>query len=360
MKNIFAIAALLLCLSAKSQNTDYLIFDKLEHDFGNIHEEDNTAKIRFWFTNKSEIPIWIVKVETSCGCTTPEWTKDTIQPGGRGYVDAIYDTKNRVGPFSKNVMVYPNVPNYYRFLKITGTVIGKPEPEYQQSEYAMGYGNMAFSKTTITFNPLFNNQKASATIKVINVNEFPLKIKDIADKPDYAEVVFSKKELGPHDSLTITISVDGSKIKDYGEVFSSFMINTNDMLYPEKFIFLIINVKEFFPKMSAKQLKETPTATISDNSSLNLGKLTEGAIVRKTITVTNTGKSDLIIHKLFPNCSCIEASINTMVIKPGEQANINIKYDTIMQSPGMHRKWIKLITNDPKQTESSISINLEL
>ena len=67
-----------------------VVFNKLVHDFGDITKNDGDQSYTFEFTNKGSHPVIIQKVTTSCGCTTPSWTKEPVAPGKKGYVTATY------------------------------------------------------------------------------------------------------------------------------------------------------------------------------------------------------------------------------------------------------------------------------
>ena len=113
---------LLLVLSiysmAQAQMLNVVKIKKLLHDFGSIKEESERVSTVFSFQNISQSPIYITKVETSCGCTTPEYSKDTIMPGDTGYVRAIYETRGRGGDFHKNLFVYFNQKDLFQSLMI--------------------------------------------------------------------------------------------------------------------------------------------------------------------------------------------------------------------------------------------------
>ena len=44
----------------------------------------------FKFSNIYKEDLHIVGVRSSCGCTTPNWTKEPIQPGGKGTIDVQF------------------------------------------------------------------------------------------------------------------------------------------------------------------------------------------------------------------------------------------------------------------------------
>src|SRR5450759_5407683 len=93
-----------------------------EHDFGTFKEEAGRQTFDFMVTNTGTDPLVIQNVVASCGCTTPEWTKQPIPAGGKGKVTAIYDPKDRPGQFSKTLSVYTNTKPEVVVLVIKGEV----------------------------------------------------------------------------------------------------------------------------------------------------------------------------------------------------------------------------------------------
>ncbi len=61
-----------------------MTFEEKEFDFGNI-EQNTPQEHTFVFTNTGEAPLIITNASSSCGCTVPDYPKDTpIQPGEKG------------------------------------------------------------------------------------------------------------------------------------------------------------------------------------------------------------------------------------------------------------------------------------
>ncbi len=75
--------------------------------FGNIYEGD-TLRYTYHFTNTGNLPLKIINVNASCGCTTPEWSKELVQPGEKGFVKIKFDSQGRTGLNSKTVTIYAN------------------------------------------------------------------------------------------------------------------------------------------------------------------------------------------------------------------------------------------------------------
>ena len=108
---------------ALEETESTIAFDKYKHDFGTINESDGKVSAIFTFTNLSNSPLVISKVEASCGCTTPEWTQEPVAPGAQCYVKATYDPTNRIYFFERSLTVYSNGFPSKIVLIIKGTVI---------------------------------------------------------------------------------------------------------------------------------------------------------------------------------------------------------------------------------------------
>lgn len=76
------------------------------HDFGVI-PQGKPATYAFVLTNQSNKPFELEHVSASCGCTTPEWTKGVIPPGGKTTITVGYNAAAE-GKFEKTVTLAYN------------------------------------------------------------------------------------------------------------------------------------------------------------------------------------------------------------------------------------------------------------
>lgn len=103
-------------------------FDEMSHDFGNISEKGGPVTYEFTFTNTGDEPLVIVSVNTSCGCTRPEFPKKPIKPGQSDKIKVTYLPDGRPGEFNKTVRVRTNASRPKNVsLKINGVVIPATE-----------------------------------------------------------------------------------------------------------------------------------------------------------------------------------------------------------------------------------------
>ena len=105
---LFIIVCTIVNMVYAQQSDTTVVFNKLTHDFGVIAENDGSQSYSFEFTNKGTDPVMIQKVVSSCGCTTPDWSKEPVAPGGKGYVKVTYKPSG-VTTFNKSITV--NIAN---------------------------------------------------------------------------------------------------------------------------------------------------------------------------------------------------------------------------------------------------------
>ncbi len=111
-----------------------LSFDKNEHDFGNINEGD-VVETAFSFTNIGNSDLKILDARGSCGCTVPEYPKNTpIAPGETGQIKVKFDSSNKPGKQTKTVTLTTNTERGREILRIKTMV--NPDPVKEQQRQA--------------------------------------------------------------------------------------------------------------------------------------------------------------------------------------------------------------------------------
>ncbi len=121
MKKTTLYIALFFLLSSFIQKPN-ISFEVNEHNFGDVKENDGKVSYKFMFTNNGQNALKILSVKPSCGCTTPDWSKNEIKPGKNGYVIAEYNPKGRPGVFRKSLSVITS-DNKRSLIFIKGKVI---------------------------------------------------------------------------------------------------------------------------------------------------------------------------------------------------------------------------------------------
>jgi hypothetical protein len=103
---------------------EVLVLKETAHDFGQIPQGKPVYHF-FEVSNSGKEPMVITNVQTSCGCTTPEWSKDPVPPGATAKIKVGYNAAAE-GHFEKYITIYYN-QNLNKQVKISGNVWKGPE-----------------------------------------------------------------------------------------------------------------------------------------------------------------------------------------------------------------------------------------
>lgn len=98
-------------------------FDSKTYNFGQI-VKGQIVEHTYFFTNTGNIDLVIDEVDPSCGCTTPEWTKEPVKPGEKGKIRVKFDTQHQsYGNKTKQVAVYSNTVPSRNLLQFSAQVV---------------------------------------------------------------------------------------------------------------------------------------------------------------------------------------------------------------------------------------------
>lgn len=111
-----------LAQNASAQSWADKMFKEKTHDF-RIVGRGTKSEYHFDFTNLYEEDVHVSAVRTSCGCTTPTLTKETVKTHDTGSVVATFNTNTFIGQKSATVTVVFDRPKYAEVqLKVKGFI----------------------------------------------------------------------------------------------------------------------------------------------------------------------------------------------------------------------------------------------
>lgn len=127
-KIVFLLTCFSAFLMAGAQVTpvpeEVLVVKESEHDFAAI-PQGKPVYYTFEIVNSGKTALKLDDVHASCGCTTPEWNRDPIEPGATAKIKVGYNAAAE-GPFEKYITITYNT-NQTKSIKIKGTVWKAPE-----------------------------------------------------------------------------------------------------------------------------------------------------------------------------------------------------------------------------------------
>ena len=343
MKFIISILSFFIAFHLSAQPK--ISFDKTQHDFGKVKEADGTVSYNFTFKNTGTSPLIIQDVKTTCGCTTPEWTRQPISPGNTGSIKVTYDVKGRPGVIDRSITVHNNSVSSPVTLNIVGEVISV---EKRQTEtFRFPVGTIRLDNMHVAFNRIYTYDKPSHMVTAYNPNQDAVKI-TFTNLPAHIKTEVNPAIIRKGEKAVIKITYDAAKKKGWGYETDHISLILNDNMTKEYKLTVTATIEEDFSRWTNTQLQNAPVASI-DQQIINAGKIKRGEKKTYHLKLTNNGKSKLLIRKVESASPMLTADI-TNEINAGESANLTVTYDSSNQN-GEQSKAVTITTNDPKNTQ---------
>ena len=328
--------------------------NEILYDFGTIAESDGYADHVFKFKNTGTSALSISNIQTSCGCTRPEWTKNPVAPSEEGVIIITFNPKGRLGSFDKTATVYTNEDGGFKRhkLRIVGTVVSKPT-ENPYTVYLDTIGGVGIENKVITYKSFNSSNVNKKTIFLKNFNTETAYF-SFENMPEYITVQYPDS-LKADWALSITVDINATKANErkgrITEVIDFTVRNSNGNILGRDKITATVNYIDDFSNMSPLQTVSAPTLEIK-NTMIDFGdskKGTVGKSASKQFILTNTGKSDLILHSVSSDDSRVHIpDLKGKTIKAGETLTVNTTVKGKEVSTQNIDTDIYVVCNDPK------------
>ncbi len=328
------------------------------YDFGTVIEENGRVSHVFEFTNTGDAALLIKHVRTSCGCTSPQWTRTPVEPGMKGSVKVTYNPSGRPYPFNKKITVYSNAKQESVILRIVGKVFTQSRLE---EKYPLSIGDLRLKNKNLNFNVVKKGEKKSRDIEVFN-NSSKTTTVVIENLPKGFFVVKNPTiVLKGKQKSKIKITFNSNKTEDWGTISEHIVLKINGVAYqqPNNLISLKAKVVEDFSNRTIEEKRNAPISQIK-SSILNLGKIKQGKKVKEKIYIQNIGKNPLKIRKIENGTPNITVQSKTKTVKTGKKAKVIISVDTKNQPKGNYQRTFKVITNDPMNSNIIFKVKYQV
>ncbi len=90
------------------------------------------------------------------------------------------------------------------------------------------------------------------------------------------------------------------------------------------------------------------------------GPLPLGALARFAFSISNDGNQPLIVRAIRTGCGCTEARVSAAPIGPGQDAFVEVTFNTTWDGPGSHWEALSFVTNDPAFGETRPPLHADL
>ena len=170
--------------TARAQNWPDTLFSERSHDFGMV-PRGGVVRHPFVLSNKLNVPITVLNLRVSCGCTSGTASASVVPPGKTAIIEAQMDTRNFVGRKSTTLFV--------------SVMAGSQESEIGLGVSSMILSDVVLNPGTVDFGLVSRGQAPSQMLAI-----------DRIGKPEWKIVKITSASKAINASLQETRRVNGT------------------------------------------------------------------------------------------------------------------------------------------------------
>ena len=129
---------------------DMLFVEGRTIDFGSMAEDGGNQTRKIVWQNRSERPITITRITTSCGCVRCDYTREVVKAGDKGVIAITYAPKGHPGTMRQRIFVYTDRSTQMptAIIDIKGYVLSSADPS---GDYPHAIGRLLLRNRQIKF-----------------------------------------------------------------------------------------------------------------------------------------------------------------------------------------------------------------
>ena len=330
---------------AQSIEAPKIIWKVNRVELGTILEEQGNQEVEFEFTNSQDSLFFIEDIWLECGCTTVEFSKDTLAQSETGKVRVSFDPTSAYGFFSKLVVVKGNLSGVQDSLFLEGTSI--PYPSDPVRAYPVKNGDLGFRLKKINMGEVFDNEPKIKYVEFFNFGTEDLEKGAFrSETPAYIWVEQVQNLIRPQERGLLMIRYESvNRSGDLGFFEDQVPVFWENIEGSRINLEIIADLFEYFPPVSKNEIDDLPQLYIQQKE-IDLKEISSKSIVRRTVTLSNRGRKVLQIRKIQGNCECLIIESPKDQLNPGESMELSLTFDPKGRK-GIDQRNIYIFTNDP-------------
>lgn len=340
-KHIILVLTLLWSAAAQAQ----LVFEPAERDFGSIAESDGRVSHTFTGVNRSDRPVVILDVVTSCGCTVPKFSRKPILPGDTTRIVVTFDPVNRPGAFVKTLGVYSSERKKIASLTLSGNVVPRERSLDELYPVDAG-GGLRLDGTLCAFTYIYQGRSKRMAIGYVNTSDRPLRLELRAETSSGLLDTDYPRQIGPGErgeiNFAYTLPAGSPR---YGTLRDALTIHIDGRRSETVLVAHAIGVDDptAMNKAVAPQARPEP-------SIVKFGPVKHSAPIQcRTFVLANPGGSDLIVRAVENNGHITSTLEPGCTIPPGGHRTVELLLDPSAQDYGIMTDHLLIVTNDPER-----------
>ncbi|MDE7304643.1 MAG: DUF1573 domain-containing protein [Alistipes sp.] len=346
---VFAFTLLWCALPAQAQ----LAFEPAEWDFGSIEESAGRVSHVFEGVNRSDRPVVILDVATSCGCTVPEFSRQPVLPGGTARIKVTFDPMNRPGAFVKELGVYSSDKKRMAALTIRGSVVPREKTVDELYPVDAG-GGLRFDGTLCAFTYIYQGQHKQMSIGYTNTSDRPLRLELRPRISSGLLAVDSPHAVAPGERGEMTFAYTlPAAASHYGTLRDALEVWIDGRKSDIALVAHAIGIDN--PAKAEKSV--APQAQFSPTI-VKFGHVKHSAPVqRQTFVLSNSGGSELIVRAVENDGHIAVVLEPGCTVAPGGSCTVELLLDPSVQDYGILTDHLLVVTNDPARPMRRLRMN---
>lgn len=349
--------AMALVAVAMMAQQPVITFEKTDHDFGKINEADGKVTTIFTFKNEGMEPLVLSNVRASCGCTTPKWPREPIEPGQTGEITVTYNPNGRPGRFTKTVTITSNATEATTRVTIKGEVI--PKPAKPVDNYPVKMGELSLKSKDVQFGKVNDHVTKTHEIEYANQTDHEITVAIVPAKGQekFLDAVVTLANVKANETGKVQIALTTENANIYGPLEGSFLIVVNGKQEQSEAFEINVSaeVEEDFSQLTPEDHRNAPILDAA--ATVNMGNIVAGKSAKRTVNLTNVGSNPLKIRRVLNSSSELRAAVNKTELKNGKSAQLKLEVLTAGLEPGAYSRQLTVITNDPAKPKFIVTVN---
>ena len=355
MKKIFSTLCMALVAVAMMAQQPVITFEKTEHDFGRIHEEDGRVSVVFNFKNEGMAPLVLSNVRASCGCTTPTWTREPVEPGQTGSITVTYNPNGRPGRFQKTVTITSNATEATTRVFIKGEVI--PKPAKPVNRYTVAVGAINMKTLTLDLGTIKKGETKAGELEYANLTQEDHQV-ELATNAAYESYLVSQVTLPTvkaNETGKFQFSLNTAAANIYGpKEWKAYVVVDGKKELTETYMIVIkANIVEDFSNMTVEDKQQAPI--IEALEAYDLGHIQAGKVHKFSFPIKNTGVNPLEIRRVYSTDAALTIK-PVKAIKSGKKGAVVVDINTKNMTPGQYSREVVIISNDYQHSIKKVTL----
>lgn len=322
------------------------------YDFGTFHEANGPKTGSVAFVNKGPEPTIINRVRPSCGCTGASFTEGIIMPGDTARISFTYNPIGRPGRFEKTVKVFYGEENAMKVIPISGTVIGTPET--LNSDYPAVAGGLRLSDSRILAGAVTYGKSRNLFMRGYNQSNDTIRPVWTCDNPALS-IGISTPAIAPGEVASFSFYFNTRDINEPGPLSIPVTFRPSEGAEDSFTVNFMADVMADTSAISPLEAKKGARIYVVPDL-VDLGIVKGSKELKRDITITNEGQTDLIIKRIYCDRDGIRATRYPSKVPPGKSNKITVTVRADLLPEGPSASSLDIYSNDPVHPVKSVRI----